>query len=251
MAKGKVAEVLVDEITIPKSVRKLTQDDGNVFHQQVGTTYFKGDKVPVDEISPPVLEALEDSDHRNHDSLSKKLKLGSGEAHENLAVRLGLPFDGYDDMDEEDILDAMRVLPSPTVVAIQTYERQNDNRDSIVTYNIGYGINNDDYVDGNVGSDVEDGQQDAKAVSKIKTRRVTDTEVEAGEGFTGTGDPQVPYGTEAAGEKTTKKSTGKRRGRRTRSGSSSGSSRGRKSDTAENPGELTGAGSADAQGTAE
>jgi len=224
MAKGKVVEVLVDEITIPKSVRTLTQDDGNTYHQQVGTTYFKGDKVPTDEVSPPVLEALEDSDHRNHDSLSKKLKLGSGDAHENLAVRLGLPFDGYDDMDEEDILDAMRVLPSPTVVAIQTYERQNENRDSIVTYNIGYGINNDDFVDGNVGSDVEDGEGEDKAVSRIKTRRVTDTEVEAGEGYTGTGDPQVPYG---ESEEDKPKKSAKRRGRRTRS-SSGGSSRGRK-----------------------
>jgi len=206
---GNVYEVLVPELTLHKSVGEITDPvTGNVVGHQngLGQTYFKGEKVAEEDITPDVLNALDDEDHPSHDSVSKKLKKSTGDAEQNTAARLGLPFEGYDDMDEDDIVTAMRVLPSAAQMRIKEYESLRDEpRGRIVDYNIGFGESAEERQTGVVSGDlVEEGDDrdpEAKPTARLKVREVPEEGlVEPGEGITGTGDPEIAYGAAADAE---------------------------------------------------
>jgi hypothetical protein len=196
-------EVLVDELTLHRNVGEikdpLTGETVGVQNGR-GETYYKGEKVDEADITPDVLNALEDKDHPSHEAVSKRLKKASGDAERDPAVRLGAPFAGYDDMDEDDIVNAMRVLPSAAQMRIKEYEATRDDpRERIVDYNIGFGESNIERQEGKVGGDlVEEGDErdpEAKPSARLKTRTVPDEgRVEPGEGITGTGDPEIAYG---------------------------------------------------------
>lgn len=202
---GTTYEVLVDELTLHKTVGEINDPfSGEKIGVQNGRgeTFFKGEKVDESDISQDVLDALNDDDHPSHEAVSKRLKKSSGDAEENLAVRLGLPFAGYDDMEEDDIVVAMRVLPSAAQQRIKDYEaKRDDPRERIVNYSIGFGESSIERQEGTVSGDVvEPGDErdpEAKPTARLKTRTVPDEgPVEPGEGITGTGDPELAYGTE-------------------------------------------------------
>ena len=210
-------EVLVPELTLHKSVGDIndpfTGEKVGVQNGR-GETWYQGEKVEEADISQDVLDALNDKDHPSHEAVSKRLKKASGDAESNLSVRLGVPFAGYDDMEEDDIVAAMRVLPSAAQQRIKDYESTRDEpRERIVDYNIGFGESSIERQEGLVSGDVvEEGDErdpEAKPSARLKTRTVPDEgPVEPGEGITGTGDPERAYGTEKDEEPGDIKGTG-------------------------------------------
>jgi hypothetical protein len=188
-------KVLVDELTVHTTVSKLPQPDGSTVYQNgLGETYLRDEVIPDDKVAEDWKEALESGEGALHDSLSKVLEQ-TGDDAEMSSRRLGVPFEDYDEMEEEDILTAMKVLPSGAIVRIQQYEASRDEpRENIVNYNIGYGESPLDRQENRVSGDLQEGDED-KAVARLTTRDVPEEgPVVAGEGITGTGDPDVGYG---------------------------------------------------------
>jgi len=226
MAKSEGYEVLVPELTVHKAVGILKDPitDKEIGVQQgQGKIYLQGEVIPAGDVSPLLLAALENEDHPSHDSVCKKLaKAGTNEASVNTGARLGLPFEGYDDMDEAEIVAAMRVLPSRAISAVKRYESlREDPRDLIVNYSVGHGESPTDRLKGRVGSKRGPAAEGKKA-SNLTTREVSEDDVQLGEGITGSvGDVPIPHGSikEAAGEDEADDKPKPRRSRRTRSSS--------------------------------
>lgn len=214
-------EVLVPALTVHKSVGELRDANGNVVGHQLGQgkTVVSGTVLSESDISPQWVEALGDKNHPLHDSLSRKLGKSGDDPKDPLDVRLALPFTGYDDAEEDQVLAAMASLPSSTIQAIKEYESANENRERIVNFNIGFGQSPRDRIDGLIGGGLEEDRDDeAKPTANFKTRVVEEDNVEFGEGYTGTGDPQVPHGSAAAAEddESVDAEPGNARGRRRR-----------------------------------
>jgi hypothetical protein len=198
-------KVLVDELTVHKAVRELNHPitgEKIGYQQGAGETWFLDEVIPEDQMNPEWVEALESGEGELYEALSTKLEQSSDEPVLNEAYRMGLPFEGYDDMDEDDILAAMRVLPSPAVMRIKDWERKNEGRDSIVNYNIGFGESPDDRPSGRLTPEESDEVDEDKPVRRMRTRSLDDEsgEFQFGEGITGSGDPPVAPGTAAAQE---------------------------------------------------
>jgi hypothetical protein len=213
-------KVLVDELTVHKTINKLPQPDGSYIYQNgLGQMYYRDEVIPDENVAEDWREALDSGEGSLAESLSKVLEKTSDDATGDSGKRLGAPFAGYEDMDEDDILAAMRHLPSAAINRIKEYEEQQDEpRERITGYNIGYGESAVDRQEGRVSSDPQDGDPE-KASARIATREVPeDGPVVAGEGITGTGDPQIPYGSKEDNEKGDIKGSGtpRRRGRRDR-----------------------------------
>lgn len=222
-------EVLSDEYTAHRDVRVLTNKEGVETGRQLGLgkVFLKGEVIGDHEIGQRYKDMLDDSDHPSHEYLKARLKKTSANASEDLAARLGVPLDGYDDMDEDDILTVMKHLPSAAIRSIVRYEKENGNRDKIVQYNIAYGSDPDARNEGRVGSESQDGDGEDKSTAKLTTREVgEDGDVQHGEGFTGTGEGIKPYGSTKESDSDDKggKKTVQRRGRRTRPSGGGGSS---------------------------
>ena len=215
-------KVLVDELTVLRTISKLPQPDGSTIYQNgLGQTYYRDEVIPDEEVAEDWREALESGEGKLGESLSKKLEATGGDPTDR---KSNAPFDGYDDMEEDDVLVAMRSLPSAAVNRIKEYEeRQDEPRERIVQYNVGFGESLMDRQLSKVGSDVQEADEN-KAVRNITTRDVPeDGPVVPGEGVTGTGEPQLSYGARKAREEGEPagdiKGTGKspvRRGRRDR-----------------------------------
>jgi hypothetical protein len=238
MATTQNYEVLVPELTVHRQVGELRDpitDTVVGIQQGMGRTLTAGTIVSADDLSPILLEALENEDHPSHAAVSRKLRPVSEDSNEEI---FGVPIAGYDDLDEEQILAIMAVLPSAQVQAIKQYESLHDNRGVISNYSIGFGESPEARQTGLVSSELEEPDED-KAVNRIRTRTVdpeADGEiVEPGEGITGTGERQIPPGTAAAedeeGSEPKKKVT--RRGRRPRPQSQGGSDDSGSSDSGE------------------
>jgi hypothetical protein len=215
MATEQNYEVLVDELTLHQDVRALRHPlTGEPTGYQLGggKTYLLGEIIEGKNLASVYKNALDDSDHALHESLSEKLKPVGAEPSEDVARRLGLPFEGYADMDTEEIVAAMRVLPSRTIQNIKEYEAQQDDpRTEIVDYDIGFGEHPDERQ--NTELDLPEPDEN-KPVREGVTREVPDDgPVQHGEGVTGTGEPKKPFGTKKAAEK----ASAPRRGRRARS----------------------------------
>lgn len=197
--------ILGDEVTLHRATG-LLRSQGVVtgVQQGLGDTYYAEETVKVNEVAPFYLAALENENHPSHDYVSSMIGFAEDEESKvDLARRLGLPFDGYDDMDLEDILAAMRVLPSTTVQAIKQYEKEHEGRVEILNYSIGFGESPEARQTGVVSSDLADADT-SKAVGRIRTRQTpapADEVIAPGEGITGTGEPAIPHGAAAAEEK--------------------------------------------------
>src|SRR3954453_18473788 len=195
-------EVTEDEVTILKTVSKLPQPDGSFVYQNgLGGVYLKGEVIPASEVAEDWKEALESGEGDVFESLKDKLKKSGDEPHESSA-RLGLPFVAYDEMEVNDIVNAMRALPSATIQRIKEFEslQGDEARLEIVDFNIGYGEGPNERQLAEL-EEPEEGMDEEKAGRALRTREVPDEgPVVPGEGFTGTGDPQKPYGVEAEAE---------------------------------------------------
>jgi hypothetical protein len=212
-------EVLVPELTVHREVATLRSPaTGEVIGRQNGRgrVWFQGEVIPPDELSWDYIEALENEDNPIHRHVAAKLRPVSDEPRQSAEARLGVPFAGYDEMDEGAVLAAMGNLPSAAIQRIKEYEAMRDEpRERIVSYNVGFGESPVDRQEGRVSSDVADGD-DSKAVRRLKTREVPEEGiVEPGEGITGTGDPIIPHGSSEEGEPKSARAP-KRRGRRQR-----------------------------------
>lgn len=221
MAKNETIEILVPELTLHQQVTELRDNQGNVIGRQngLGKTYFQGEKVAASDVSPDYLEALDNEDHPSHEAVSKRIKRSTGNPEEDAAIRLGLPFAGYDEMDEDDIVALLPNLPSATQQRIKDWERKNDEpRQRIVQYSTGFGESPIARQSGEVNSGTNEEVAD-KDVRELTTREVPEGEpVQGGEGYTGTGEPQKAYGSEGDASEGDPKGSGKqqRRGRRDR-----------------------------------
>jgi hypothetical protein len=221
-------EVLGDQVTVHRQVGELRDPiskEVTGVQNGMGRTYYKGEVIPADAVSPDVIAALEDEDHPSHAHVSALLSETSDEPRENTAERLGVPFADYDSMSEEDILGSMRFLHSGAVAAIKRYERENEGRSSIVNFQTGHGVDPDAYAEDRVGGGLneEAGSEGKKKVSKLKTRAVPDEgPVEQGDGVTGIGVGQRSEGKEPTEHSDEAKSGGTRRRRRTRQTKPSG-----------------------------
>lgn len=188
-------KVLQDEVTVHQTIAKLPQPDGSTVYQNgLGETYYRDEVIPEEKVAEDWREALESGEGTLFDSLSKVLEKSSDDS--STAARLGVPFAGYDDMEEDDVLTAMRNLPSAAIQRIKEYEESRDDpRERITGYNISSGESAVDRQEGKVSSDLQD-TDESKPVARIATREVPDEGlVVPGEGITGTGDPQTSYGT--------------------------------------------------------
>lgn len=213
-------KVLVDELTVHQTVGALPQPDGSTVYQNgLGETYLRDEVIDDDMVAEDWKAALESGEGKMYDSLSKVLEQ-TGDEPELSSRRLGVPFADYDEMEEEDILTAMKVLPSGAIVRIKEYEASRDEpRENIASYNIGYGESPLDRQENRVSGDLQEGDPD-KPTSRLTTRDVPEEgPVVAGEGITGTGDPDVGYGSkkdEEPGDGIRGTAKARRRGRRDR-----------------------------------
>lgn len=224
MANSKGFAVLVDELTVHQATRELNHPitgEKMGFQQGNGGTWFLDEVIPAEALNPEWVEALEKGEGSLYESLKDKLAPSNEEPTLSDAVRMGAPFEGYDEMDEDDILLTMRVLPSATVLRIIEWEKAHENRPEIVGFDIGFGVSPSAYQEGKVpGGDASMEGDETKAVRAIRTREIPeDGPVIPGEGITGTGDPAVEPGTAAAEEEnggTKRKAPKRRAGRRPR-----------------------------------
>jgi len=213
-------EVLKDGTTLHKDVRELTNPmTGDVVGYQRGNgkIYLEGEIVKAADVGSLYKDALEDEDHPAHEYVAARLRKVSDEPSEDINRRLGVPFAGYDDMDTDEVVAAMRNLPSATIQAIKRYESSKDEpRSEIADYSIGFGEHPDDRQLAELDVPPAAG---GKAVSKITTRNVPeDGPVQHGEGVTGTGEPNAPFGSKKKSAVKAPTATSKRAGRRPRSG---------------------------------
>ena len=195
-------KVLVDELTVHQTVAKLPQPDGSTVYQNgLGQTYYRGEVIPDEKVAEDWREALDSGEGPLNEALKEKLEATSGDEESSTSARLGVPFAGYDDMDEDDVLNAMRNLPSAAIQRIKEYEGQRDEaRQRITGYNISSGESAVDRQEGKVSSDLQD-TDEGKPVARINTREVPEEGlVVPGEGITGTGDPQASYGSREGDE---------------------------------------------------
>lgn len=214
-------EVLVDELTVHRGVKTLVDPVTKEIvgeQQGAGKTYYRGEIIPEDAVSSLTKEIVGDKDHPAHDSVIKKLKKVSKGEKVDLAIRLSLPFDGYDDLDEDEIIALFKASPSSLVQAIKSYETSNKNRSRIIDYSIGLQESPMDRQEGREGSDLvdEDDRDEDKVTERLTTREVDDDgEVTPGEGITGAtaSRPRTPGSTKG---ESTANSPAARRSRRKR-----------------------------------
>jgi hypothetical protein len=210
-------KILQDGVTVLRTVNKLAQADGSTVYQNgMGQIHFTDEVIPDDEVAEDWREALDSGEGSLYEALKDKLEKVSDDPQLDMARRLDLPFEGYEDMEEDDVVAAMKTLPSAAVNSIKQYEATRDEpREQIVNYDVGFGEGPTDRVENKVGGDFQEGDED-KSVRNLTTREISEdgSEMELGEGVTGTGAPQVEPGTKK--EADLQATAAKRRGRRDR-----------------------------------
>lgn len=197
-------KVLVPELSVPRSIGVVRDVYGNeAGYNHVNKTWFEGDVLSEDDVSPAVQEAVERGD------LEGKLEVVGDDVEAGPATVQ--PVVGYDDLSVEQVRGLFGVLPSESITKIVAYEREHKNRDEIVLYDIGRGEGYLDRIDGTIGSELDDATE--KPVSEHVTREVGEDSVQFGEGTIGDGQPNVEPGTAAAEAKQEDKPK-QRRGRK-------------------------------------
>lgn len=189
-------KVLVPELQVLEAIAELRDINNNhVGYDHKSNQYFLGEEVPDNKVSPAIKDALEaaDPDDPTYVHLKDKLAhVGDGNQETlDVAKRLGLPFDDYDSLSEDEVLAAMRVLPSAANSVIKEYEQGHEARERILTFNSGLREAVDDRVKGEkVGASDHVEPDTGKVASGIQTREVSEDAVVLGEGETGS-DPAI------------------------------------------------------------
>lgn len=159
-------EVTVPELTLLTSVGR-TQDPVTgdiVSYQNRSRLATLGEVISEDDISPDILRVLNDSDHPSHESVSKKLKKTTKSAAK---AGIGAPVEGYDEMDEEEIVQFLRNADSNTVSLVRQYERENEARPIIVNYNAGVRESDEMRSAGMVSSPAQDSEEGKTAEALV------------------------------------------------------------------------------------
>jgi len=178
-------------IVVPEALNKepLRDMNGNeVGYDHLNHTYYNGEIIPNEKISPVVIEKLKSTDE--NDKAAQRLQKVLVEVDENgesldLKRRLGVPFEGYDDMEEDDIVAALHFLPGEAVQAVKDYEATRETpRYKVTSFNVGRRDNNFERVAGDpVRSSVRQDAAEGKASAALVTREVGEDTVQVGEGL--------------------------------------------------------------------
>src|SRR5688572_23991713 len=126
-------KVLVDELQVLEAIGEFHDPNDNfVGYDHVANLWFKDEVIPDNKVSPVIKEAIEDEDNPLHDYYEDKLEaVGGSKEQLDLARRLGLPFDDYDSLEEDDVIAAFRVLSGPVIAAVKEYEAAHEGRERI------------------------------------------------------------------------------------------------------------------------
>lgn len=176
----------VPALLVPKAIAELDDGTGNIRYEHQNVTYYATETVPREEISPEILAALDEADENNRIYAVLKDKLVEGAGNSVLETRLGTPFAGYDDLDEDQIIELFRVLPGETVAVAKEYEARNKGRAKVLSYNSGTREGATDRLEGNLSADRDD--PEVKPVSERVTREVDGNKVVLGDPGLGAGD---------------------------------------------------------------
>lgn len=175
-----------ESLGVLKAISTYTDEAGNVTgyeHQSV--PYYDGETVPRGEISPVILDALDEADENNpiYAGLKDRLVPADGESAVNTQIRLGVPFADYDALSEDEVVDALRLLSGPVIAAVKEHEFNGLKREKILLYNAGTREGVTDRIEGNLSADLA--PADPKPTATRVTRAVGESSVEPGEGWTG------------------------------------------------------------------
>lgn len=184
MAENDSYKVLVPELNVPYSIGVLRDIYGNeVGHSHVNETYFEGDVISADKVSPVVQELVERGDLEGRlEKVSEEPKLGL----EHRLREAGK----YADLNVDEVRALFNVLPSDAVQAIKEYEAEHgQNRPEIVEYDIGRGEAFLDRALGTIGSPRQDAEEGATA--EFVTREVGESDFRFGRGPIGDGQPDA------------------------------------------------------------
>jgi hypothetical protein len=152
------------EVQVPRAAGEWYDVNGNhLGYRNEQITYYEGEVIPDEDVSPQVQEALENGDPH----ISRLLEKVGGEGQLNEERRAGLPFDGYDNLSVEDVVAALRVLPAEAGNRVKAYERARQNRPEIVQFDSGRLEGPADRVSGQIGS------QHTEPVEKPQADQVT------------------------------------------------------------------------------
>lgn len=176
-------EVKIDELQVLEAIAELSDANGNSLgYEHRSNLFLNGEVIADAQVSPVIREALEaqDEDDPTYRHLRGKLEyVSDARASLNVAQRLGLPFPDYESLSEEEVVNAMRVLPGAVVQAIKEYEASNDRREAILTYNAGTREGLRDRIEGKLSSDRDDSQEGPTA--RFKTREVSESDADPAE----------------------------------------------------------------------
>ncbi len=150
-------KIKVDSVAVPRCLLEYEDEGGNKKYQHVSKVYTKGQIVPDRNVSPLIQKLYEDGDEH---TLSVYEKVSNDE-EENLP-----PFNGYSDLDENEVRAYMYNKSSDEIEKIKKYERDHQNRSGIVDYVIGYGEAPQDRKENNVIG--QSGSQKAAGVDSAK-----------------------------------------------------------------------------------
>jgi hypothetical protein len=160
MAKN--IEILVPEYTLLRDVRQGKLGTGEVIYRRGrGRIAYKGEVVDDGEVSAAILEALDDESHELHERVVKVLRRTSAKPRTADEKILNLPIEGYDDMDEDEVLGLLRAVRPEAAVQIKEYEKTRDQpRARILAYSVPHGLAPGDLNNGVGTGSVEDAEED-------------------------------------------------------------------------------------------
>jgi len=151
-------EVIADHaVTIPKALGVLKDRSGNEYEEVESFTYFPGEVLNDEDVSPHVQQLVKDGDER----IGKMLKHVSGKAdagrsvaahdkaleaeYEHASTNAGLttaggdqaPYLDYADLPEREILRRLKTLTAAQVERVKRYEREHGlNRPGIAKFEV-------------------------------------------------------------------------------------------------------------------
>jgi hypothetical protein len=170
------------EVQVPRAASELFDVNGNhLGFRHENRVYFEGEVIPDEDVSPVVQKQVENGGLH----VSSLLEYVNEDGQLRDAQRAGVPFEGYDDLSVEDVVNAMRVLPGEAAGAVKRYEANKQNRPEIVLFDLGRFEGVSDRVEGNVGSPVQDATPGVTA--NTVTREVGENNVTVGTDVIGGG----------------------------------------------------------------
>jgi hypothetical protein len=166
-------KIKVDSVAVPRAMFSYEDENGNKKYHHVSKVYTRDQIVPDELVSPLIQQLYEDGDEHTQSVYEKVAE----DEKESIP-----PFDGYDDLDESGVRALMVNMRSEDIQRVKSYERDNQNRESIVDYVVGFGEAPKDRLEGTVPgqSDYQKSEvSDPKNAVKPKASGAAEKEVSA------------------------------------------------------------------------